>query len=334
MRFVLCSVLMLAAAFTEAARAEEEVEVPQPQAVQRVYALNAGDVMRAQGLRLLKEVEQTLDDAAWTADGVPFSWFDVAVIRGGSVQVRLGKPAETQELVARLQEILPHTKVTHDDFGTVFLTYGHQARDEFLDFATQQTLELIYQRLRNGGYNEQIVERLGIGGVSLSVPPSMDALPLLPLLESRGVMEIVPELSDDDPFLALRNGLPPQARIVYGAGWPMRISQRKPYLLADKALVTSHNLKKADVVEWGSGYSVQLQLDDVGASWLAEYTQRNVGKRLAVMVDGQIYAMPEIAQPLYSGIVTLPLELTRPAAQSLAHVLYYGPLPAQVSLIE
>lgn len=116
-------------------------------------------------------------------------------------------------------------------------------------------------------------------------------------------------------------------------------NQNVPYLLFSKVEISGDDLQDAHV-----GYDqqnmrpiVQFQMNPRGALTFAEVTQRNVGKRMAIVLDGIVHSAPVINEkiPGGSGQITLGggQDVMKEAAD-LAIVLRAGALPAPLELQE
>lgn len=73
-----------------------------------------------------------------------------------------------------------------------------------------------------------------------------------------------------------------------------------------EALVDIERVASARVqAEGNDSYVVVVQLDSVGRVRLREVTTQGVGRRLAIVVDGTVAALPLITRPIESGELTL-----------------------------
>lgn len=73
-----------------------------------------------------------------------------------------------------------------------------------------------------------------------------------------------------------------------------------------EALLDIERVASAQVQSQGNDtYAVVVQLDSVGRSRLREVTTDGVGRRLAIVVDGTVAALPRIQGPIDSGELTL-----------------------------
>ena len=82
----------------------------------------------------------------------------------------------------------------------------------------------------------------------------------------------------------------------------------------------------------GAAY-VALKFNDAGAALFASITKANIGKPLAIFLDGTIISSPTIQQEITGGQATISGNFTAQQAKTLADSLSYGALPVPISLI-
>ena len=79
---------------------------------------------------------------------------------------------------------------------------------------------------------------------------------------------------------------------------------------------------------------VTFNLDRVGAKKFAKATSTNVGKKLAIILDGKIISAPSIREPIIGGTGQITGNFTFQSATDLALLLRSGALPAPLNIIE
>ena len=79
---------------------------------------------------------------------------------------------------------------------------------------------------------------------------------------------------------------------------------------------------------------VSFTLDRVGAKKFGKVTTENVGKQLAIILDGKIISAPSIREPIVGGSGQITGDFTFQSATDLALLLRSGALPAPMNIIE
>ncbi|HRY36448.1 MAG TPA: protein translocase subunit SecD [Candidatus Magasanikbacteria bacterium] len=99
--------------------------------------------------------------------------------------------------------------------------------------------------------------------------------------------------------------------------------------------LSGKQLKRAEVVSDSRTGQVQvsLQFDTDGAKLFGDLTTRNVGKPVAIFLDGQPISVPKVNEPIKDGSAVISGEFTWEEARLLAQRLNSGALPVPVELI-
>ncbi len=109
------------------------------------------------------------------------------------------------------------------------------------------------------------------------------------------------------------------------------------YLLKSRVEMGGENITSASVSNQTgdftqSGMGVSISFDNVGARDFSNTTRRNVGKQLAIVLDGRVYSAPNINERIPSGNAQITGTFSRADAERLALVLQAGALPADMSI--
>jgi protein-export membrane protein SecD len=78
---------------------------------------------------------------------------------------------------------------------------------------------------------------------------------------------------------------------------------------------------------------VLIQFDSEGAEKLAEVSKRNVGKPLAIFIDGQVFSAPTIQQELVGGQAVVTSNFTPETVKEYVKRLNEGALPVPIKLV-
>src|SRR3989338_550786 len=99
--------------------------------------------------------------------------------------------------------------------------------------------------------------------------------------------------------------------------------------------LTGRYLKKAEIAfdNVTNEPIVTIQFNDEGAKLFEEITERNIGKPLAIFLDGQILSAPIVQDKISGGSAQITGRFTRQEAQEIARNLNAGALPLPITLI-
>jgi preprotein translocase subunit SecD len=109
-----------------------------------------------------------------------------------------------------------------------------------------------------------------------------------------------------------------------------------PFLLKEKTLMTGEFIKDARISldsQFHEPY-VSMEFTDVGGKLFEQITGANVKKRLAIILDNNVYSAPEIRERIAGGRAQITGRFTTEEANDLALVLRSGALPAPVKILE
>ncbi len=84
----------------------------------------------------------------------------------------------------------------------------------------------------------------------------------------------------------------------------------------------------------GSAAEVNLMMNANGASQWAQLTGQNIGKPIAIVLDGYVYSAPNVQNKIEGGSSVITGNFTIQEAQDLANVLKSGKVPAPARIIQ
>ena len=141
-----------------------------------------------------------------------------------------------------------------------------------------------------------------------------------------------------DVNAALQGDVPPDSEILYETKTDPQTNReiKRPYLIKKQTLLTGAHLTDAKVQidsQHNEPY-VSLTFDKKGGRDFARITEANVKKRLAIVLDKNVYSAPVIQEKITGGQARITGSFTTDEAHDLAIVLRAGALPAPVNILE
>lgn len=204
-------------------------------------------------------------------------------------------------------------------------------------WAVEQALETIRNRVDQFGVTEPEIARQGTDRILVQLPGVRDPERAKALIGKTAMLEF--KLLDEEHDLnrALAGDIPPGSVILYQRTRdPVTGLIRKvPYLVKDKTLLTGDALKDARVAfdQFNRPY-IALTFTPQGATEFERITAENVGRRLAIILDGTVYSAPVIKERISGGRAVIEGDFTLEEAKDLAIVLRAGALPAPIRILE
>lgn len=224
------------------------------------------------------------------------------------------------------------------DPNLLLVRLSPQAEDHIKGMALDQALETIRNRIDQFGVAEPEIRRQEEGRILVQLPGVQDVERAKEIIGKTALLEF--KLVDEEHSLeeALKGNVPPGSQILYHVSKDPKTGQvtKIPYLLKKKALLTGAHIIDAKVQinqQYNEPY-VTLTFDSVGARLFERITEENVHKRLAIILDGNVYSAPVIQEKISGGRAQITGRFTMDEAKDLAIVLRAGALPAPVNIVE
>jgi len=231
----------------------------------------------------------------------------------------------------------------------------------------KQALEKVRNRIDRYGVAEPAIQRLGSDRIAIELPGVKDPDRAIGIIKKAGQLEFkivndtIPEAKlmqmvaqarkdnnlPDDYSLStierindvLKGELPADTVVAFEVRYdPVthKATGHVAYLLNRKAEVTGEMLKNTQVNVRDNEPYVSLTFDTHGTQLFGETTTNNVGKRMAILLDGSVTKAPVIREPILGGQAQITLGYGNYAnllkeAEDLTLVLQEGALPAQLT---
>jgi len=204
------------------------------------------------------------------------------------------------------------------------------------DQAVNQTVETIRNRIDQFGVAEPLIQRQGSERIVVELPGVTDPDRVKDLIKVTAVLEwklvkAGPSPDEETLLKDLGGKVPEDMEVVKGD--PKR-GEAGFFLVSRVASVTGKDLRmvRRSVDEWNNP-AVSFSLNTEGARRFEKVTSENIGKPLAIILDGKIQSAPNInARISDSGIIQG--RFTVEQADDLVTVLKAGALPAGIRYLE
>ena len=269
-----------------------------------------------------------------TAAQIPTSKLERA---GKRLHLQLRDPSKSSALSDLLKNQFPVLVAASDPSAQPGDTiYGFDEREErrIREFAVDQSIETIRNRIDQFGVREPVIQRSGADGILVQLPGIQDPQRAKDLIGKTAVLEFKLVASGADPTKpsAGTEVLPGEERDPVNGQMNSKIS----YTLERKTLMTGEVIADARVrpSTQMEGPYVELVLNSRGAKLFEELTAANVNRQLAIVLDGKVKSAPVIRERIGGGRASITGNFDLREARDLAIVLRAGALPAPVTLAE
>lgn len=214
-----------------------------------------------------------------------------------------------------------------------------QLREE----AVTQALQTIERRVNELGVAEPVVARQGgADRILVQLPGVTDVQRAKEIIRSTALLEL--KLVEQGPFpseeaakQAVNNTLPPDMVLVPGSA-DLAASGGTPstvyYIVRRVAPVTGRDLRNArPTVDENNLPAVSFTLNQDGARRFGAFTEQNVGRNLAIILDNRVFSAPTIESRI-TDEGRIVGSFTQQEAQDLSLILRSGALPAPLTYLE
>lgn len=195
--------------------------------------------------------------------------------------------------------------------------------------ATDRAIEIIRNRIDQFGVSEPLIQKQGTNRIVVQLPGITDRQRALEIIKQTAHLEFRLVSEDVDKIDAALEGDVP-------SGYELKYLDKKPLLLEKIPSLTGDSLVDARV-EWSQmqiNPYVSFSLDSRGSRRFARVTKNNLGKRLAIVLDGNVKSAPQIQSEIPAGKGQITGNFSEDEAADLALVLRTGALPAPIYVEE
>ena len=284
----------------------------------------------------------------------------------GTVIFTLPNLGAMDTVTAMVQDNFPNINTTVEAVAGSFPKITLSLKEAEIKFirsnAVNQSLEIIRNRIDQFGVAEPVIIRQGEDEIVVQLPGVKDPKRAMKLLGETAQLEF--KLVADDAGLdlnqliaqtvetrqwqtgeplrklnlALQNHLPQDTEITFEKDIDRQTGREivRPMLLESQILMTGEMVKNAQV-RIGSQFNepyVSIDFTGRGGKVFAHLTEKNVGRRMAIVLDEAVRSAPVIREKILGGSAQISGSFSHEEAADLAIVLRVGALPAPVDIIQ
>lgn len=202
--------------------------------------------------------------------------------------------------------------------------------------AVDRAIEVIRNRVDQFGVGEMAIQRQGRDNIVVQLPGVTDRERALEIIGKTAHLEFkIVSDNVEDLKKAINNEPVEGYELKYVEGGERAGSE--PLLVAKDASLLGDLLVNAKTEFSSKGFGepyVSLTFNSKGAQTFANVTATNVGKRLAIVLDGKVVSAPVIREAIPSGQAQISGNFTVEQANDLSVILRAGSLPAPVIVEE
>jgi preprotein translocase subunit SecD len=259
---------------------------------------------------------------------------------GQSVVVRFRDAAMRDKAIDEIGRTTPDLELKPQDDTGEFRVVGSlkpEAQRRTADFALQQNITTLRNRVNELGVAEPIIQQQGSDRVVVQLPGVQDTAKAKEILGRTATLEIrmvEEEKMDPGSLQAAMSGQVPFGTELY-------IERGgQPVLVKKQVVLTGDRINDAQPgFDNQTGEpAVHISLDGTGARIFQQVTRENVGKRMAILLfekgKGEVVTAPVIRTEIGGGRVQISGRMNTREASDVALLLRAGALAAPMEIIE
>jgi preprotein translocase subunit SecD len=180
---------------------------------------------------------------------------------------------------------------------------------------------IIRERIDSLGVTESTIQRLGEKNLLIQLPGIKNPQRALEIIGKQAILQFAVVLSQHEHMSVQE----------------LNQLKKKGLQVIGPVILTGKHLKNAGAFQGGpvaAQPTVAMSFDKEGQKILAKATKENIGRRLAIILDGKIIDAPLIKEPITSGQAFIQGIKTREEAEKIALVLKSGALPVEMKVSE
>ncbi len=205
--------------------------------------------------------------------------------------------------------------------NSFFIEFSKFGLIEINNSAVDQSLEIVRRRIDEVGTKEPTIVRRGSDRILIELPGLDDPARIKKLLGKTAKLTFRLVSNEDTEF---------SSELVPFENSDEKLSVNKRIVVSGDNLINAS--PKLD--NQTNQAMVSFTFDRVGAKKFGRATTDNVGKRLAIILDGKVISAPQIRESILGGNGQITGNFTFQTATDLALLLRSGALPAPLNIIE
>ncbi|MBI4823904.1 MAG: protein translocase subunit SecD [Nitrospirae bacterium] len=256
------------------------------------------------------------------------------------------------EIRTAIEKNYPTLKLEETSSGLTCRLSNEEA-SRIKENASDQAVETIRNRIDQFGVAEPTIHRQAENEIVIQLPGVKDPKRAIDIIGKTALLEFkvvddespvsaelpsVIAFDDESELLEKFSGRIPEGReLLFERTIDLQTGEAKklPFLIKKETLLTGDLLTEAKVSlnRFNEPY-VAIAFNPTGAKIFEEVTGANVKKRLAIILDGNVYSAPKIKERIAGGDASIEGGFSIDEAKDLSIVLKAGALPAPVKMLQ
>lgn len=255
----------------------------------------------------------------------------------GELEIIVPKKGDATAIKEIIQKWYPNLQLVSENVYNAGSAEGLSLKYVLTDMARKEaeslTLDQVVRTIRNR------IDQFGVAEPDIRKQSNNQVQVQLPgLTDTSRAIQIVGQTAHLE-FRLVRDDISPNSMVLPAGTSRFPLLDKKggksTVILDNEVLLTGADIANArpSFDQYGSSY-VSLKFSPQGAIAFEKITGENIKKRLAIVLDGEVYSAPVIQDRIAGGEASINGDFTTEEANDLAVVLRAGSLPAPVNILE
>ncbi len=260
--------------------------------------------------------------------------------QGNLIEVRFRTAAARTQAETQLATDVPDLQFKESSQAGALLLVGtlkSSALRQMRDYAVQQNITTLRNRVNELGVAEPIIQQQGVDRVVVELPGVQDTAKAKEILGRTATLEIrmVDEAHSNPASLQAAS----KGQVPYGDNFYVD-REGSPLLVKKTVILTGESIDNArpGFDSQTGDPTVDITLDGTGSRIFQRVTRENVGKRMAILLveqgKAEVVTAPVIRSEIAGGRVQISGNMTTREASDVALLLRAGALAAPMNIIE
>ncbi len=270
--------------------------------------------------RMARLLEKTLRDKG-------FRILDVTSY-GNRIEVEYLEENELSAITEAVKKITPELVIEKKHEGILNIVFSDRYVDQLRKDIIDQTMEVLRNRIDKLGVAQPVVARLGKERILVELPGFLDIERAKRIIGSTASLELRLVIDSSFSREKLKKKLTKDTEILHS-------KEGREWFLVDKVpVISGSDLKTAYMSKDEFGRpAVGFELKSEAAGKFGEFTSKNIGKRLAIVLEDKVVSAPVIRSRISDrGQITG--NFTPDEVRDLALILRTGSLPTSLKILQ
>lgn len=231
-------------------------------------------------------------------------------------------------LVKKIVGSLDDNIVISNNANNFLISYKKSHFQKIFNEVINKSIDIIRSRIDIMGVKEPVIFKEGDNNILVQIPEEIDTSRLRDVIKS--VAKITFHIVSDD----IKNNNPAELlqnfKLIKESN-----SQDKNTAIDKKPLINGESIEKVQVVlDYNSHPVIAFTLNNYATKIFAEATKQNLGKRIAIILDGKVLCAPVVSDHILNGSGIISGDFSMESATELAYLIQSGALPARIKILE